>query len=158
MSGGHPDPTTSPRGLVVGLALGVPVMAFGVGGVLVDAGRTHPGELARWVVGSALVNDLVALPVVLVAGWGLRRLVPAPAWPVVRAGLIASGVLALVAWPFVRGYGRDPANPSLLPRDYGGGLAAALAVVWLAAAVALAAGALSRRRRRPGGARPAGRR
>jgi hypothetical protein len=50
-----------------------------------------------------------------------------------------------VGWPLVRGFGDDPANPSLFPRNYGAGLLAALAVVWLAVA---AAGLLTRRRRR----------
>ncbi|MGH9289742.1 MAG: hypothetical protein ACRD0V_15860, partial [Acidimicrobiales bacterium] len=56
------------------------------------------------------------------------------AWPPVRAGLAATGILALVGWPFVRGYGADPTNQSLLPRDYGAGLTAAIGVVWLAVA------------------------
>jgi hypothetical protein len=37
----------------------------------------------------------------------------------------------------VRGYGRDPTTPSLLARDYGTGLAVAVAVVWLLVGVAL---------------------
>lgn len=127
--------TTSRAGLIAGLALGLPLVAYGVRGVLVDAARTHPAELTRWVVGGAVVHDLVLVPVVLAVGWAARRAVPARAWPAVRTGLVTSGTLALVAWPFVRGYGRDPANPSLLPRDYAGGLAAALAVVWAGVAL-----------------------
>ena len=140
-----PDPrpaapeTTSLRGLLVGLALGLPIIAVGVRGALVDAARTHPAELARWIVGAAVVNDLVVVPVVLGIGWAGRRIVPCRLWPTVRAGLLVSGVLALVAWPFVRDYGIDPANPSLLPRDYGGGLAGSIGLVWLAVAVVCAA-------------------
>lgn len=151
-----PDPgTTSTRGLVVGLVLGTPIIAYGIGGALVDADRTRPVELARWVVGAAVVNDLVLIPVALVVGWGARRLIPAPVWPIVRAGLLTTGVLVLVAWPFVRGYGVDPANPSLFPRDYGAGLLRAVAVVWvatvLAAAVALTVRGRRRARAAPGG-------
>lgn len=140
--------TTSRRGLLVGLAVGLPVIAFGVRGALVDGSRTHPGELARWIVGAAVVNDLVLVPVVLAAGWLGRRLVPRDLWPSVRAGLVTTGVLALVAWPFVRGYGADPRNPSLLPRSYGAGLAAAIAVVWVVVA-ALSLARRARERRRP---------
>lgn len=141
-----PDPrTTSRRGLLVGLAVGVPVMAYGVRGVFVDAARTHPAELARWVVGAAIVHDLVLVPAVLAVGWLGRRLVPPAHWPLVRAGLLTTGVLALVGWPFVRGYGATPRNPSLLPRDYGAGLAAAIAAVWLAVAVLAVVAALRRR-------------
>jgi hypothetical protein len=153
-----PDPgTTSTRGLLVGLVLGTPIIAYGVGGALVDADRTRPAELARWVVGAAVVNDLVLIPVALVVGWGARRLIPASVWPIVRAGLLTTGVLVLVAWPFVRGYGVDPANPSLFPRDYGAGLLRAVAVVWTVALVGAAVTSMARARRRrraaPGGRR-----
>jgi hypothetical protein len=126
--------TTSRRGLLVGLALGLPVVAYGVRGALVDAARTHPPELARWIVAAAAVHDLVLVPAVLLTGRIARRLTPDRLWPPVRAALAATGVFTLVAWPFVRGYGRDPANASLLPRDYGTGLAIAVAATWLAAA------------------------
>jgi hypothetical protein len=126
--------TTSTRGLLAGLAVGVPVMAYGIRGVLVDAADTHPAELARWIVGSAVAHDAVLLPLVALSAWALRRITPAGWWPAVRAGAITTGVLALVAWPVVGGYGRDPRNPSLFPRDYGLGLAVTVALVWLAVA------------------------
>jgi hypothetical protein len=132
-------PTTSTRGLVIGLAVGIPVMAYGVRGVLVDAADTNPGELARWIVGAAVVHDLVLIPLVAVAAWGLGRLVPGRWWGPVRAGLVVTGALCLVAAPFLAGFGRDPGNPSLLPRDYAAGLVTAVAVVWLAVAAWLAA-------------------
>jgi hypothetical protein len=135
---------TSRRGLLVGLALGVPVMVFGVRGILLDARDTHPAELARWLVGAAVVHDLVLLPVVGGLGWALRRLTPAPAWPVVRAGAVAVGTLALVAWPYAAGYGASPGNPSLLPRDYV--LGPVLAGAAIAALTAVAAVAAVRRR------------
>jgi hypothetical protein len=140
-----PPDTTSRRGLLVGLALGLPVVAYGVRGALVDAARVHPGELTRWVVGLAVIHDALLVPVALGVAWGARRVTPARHWPAVRCGLVASGVLALVSWPFVRGYGHDPGNPSLLPRDYAAGTLAALALVWVLVA-AWAASARWRRR------------
>lgn len=110
--------TTSRRGLVIGLVLGVPVMLFGVRSALLDARDTRPVELTRWLIGSAVAHDLVLLPLVGALAWTLRRVVPAPAWPAVRAGAIVAGTLALVAWPYARGYGASAGNPSLLPRDY----------------------------------------
>ena len=136
-AGDLPD-TTSRRGLLVGLAVGLPVMAFGVWGVFVDADRTHPAELARWVVGSALATDLLVVPAVIAVGAVAWRVTPRAWWPTVRAALVVTGSLALVAWPFVQGYGDDPANPSLLPRDYAAGLAIAVGVVWALAAAHLA--------------------
>jgi hypothetical protein len=127
--------TTSRRGLLVGLAAGVPVIGYGLRGAIVDASDTHPWELARWVIGVAVVHDLLVVPVAIGVALVARRLSPAWAWPPMRAGLAATGVLGLVGWPFVRGYGEDPTNPSLLPRNYGAGLAAAVGMVWLAVAV-----------------------
>jgi hypothetical protein len=130
----------SNRGLWIGLALGLPVMAYGVGGVFVDSARTHPAELARWVIGAALVHDLVVVPVVLAVATGLRPMVPGRVWPAVRWALVTSAVLSLFALPFVRGYGRAADVPSLLNRNYGAGLLACVAVVTgiaLTAAVAV---------------------
>jgi hypothetical protein len=139
--------TTSRRGLLVGLVLGVPIIAYGIRGALVDAADTEPAELATWIVGTAVVDDLLVVPLVLGVGLVGRRLVPPVAWPAVRAGLIVTGALCLVAWPFVRGYGRDPSIPSLLNRNYGAGLATAVAVVWAGVVVWLAVALAFRRRR-----------
>jgi hypothetical protein len=133
---------------VAGLALGLPVLAYGVRGALVDAADAHPGELARWLVGSTVAHDLVVLPVVAATGWALRRVTPAAAWPAVRAGASIVGVLALVSWPFAAGYGRSPGNPSLLPRDYVVG-PAVLAGIVAAATLVIAAALVVRVRRVP---------
>lgn len=145
--------TTSPRGLAVGLVLGVPFMLAGAQAALVDARDTHPAELARWIVGAAVVHDLVLLPVAGALGWVLRRRLPPPAWPAVRAGAVIVGTLALVAWPFARGYGASAGNPSLLPRDYVlGPLLAGAAVT--AVTVAAAVRATVRAERRTSGSSP----
>ncbi len=115
-------------GWVVGLALA----SVGVVGAIAEADRTRPVELAAWIVGADLAHDLLWAPAVAAATWTVGRFAP-PAWRgPIRFGLGASAVLVLVAWPFVAGYGRDPRVPSLLDRDYGAGLAAYLAVVWVA--------------------------
>lgn len=154
-----PPETTSRRGLLLGLGLGLPVIGYGLGGAIVDAADTHPPELARWVIGAALVNDLIVVPGAAAAALVVRRSTPRRAWAPVRAGLAASGILVLVGWPFVRGYGRDPTNPSLLPRNYGAGLAAAIGVVWLAVALWITwCYVRARITRRSSGSRPPSRR
>lgn len=144
----EPTETTSTRGLLVGLLLGLPILAFGIRGVLIDADRTHPAELARWIIGAAVLHDVVLVPVVLAVGVALRRVVPARAWPSVRWVLTTAAVLAAIAWPSLRGYGRASSNPSLLPRDY------ALGLVESIVAVALAALAYAAVRHRSGRTRP----
>ena len=101
--------------LVPGLA------AVGYGGHgLLTAGRRVPlDSWLTWFVGSALLHDLVLAPLWIGLGWLSARLLPRAARPAVTVGAAVSGVLALVALPFVLGRGADPANPSFLPRDYG---------------------------------------
>lgn len=135
------------RGLWIGLALGTPLIGWGVRGILLESARTHPTELGRWIISSAVVHDAVVLPAALAVGVLVRRAVPAPAWPSVRWGLGTTAVIGIVAWPFVRGYGRSPNNPSLLPRDYGQGVLMVFVVVWLITG-ALATFAVRRGRRR----------
>lgn len=123
--------TTSRTGLLIGLIIGIPVIAYGVRGVWVDSARTHPFELARWIVGGALVHDLVVVPLVLALGVAVRWVVrDDQVRRVLRVGFIVSGSLSLVAWPFIRGYGRRPAVPSLLPRNYLMGLVVYLTITW----------------------------
>ena len=59
-----------------------------------------------------------------------------------------SAVLAVVAWPFVRGYGRQPGNPSLLPRNYAAGLVVYLAAIWTVALAIVGVGLAVRAVRR----------
>ena len=103
-------------GFWVTTAIGWSVMAGAVIGAFSDRRDAQPTELARWLVGSALLHDLLWLPIVAVVGAVLARAgrggrVPAA----VRWAIATSAVLVLIAWPFVRGYGRNRGNPSLLP-------------------------------------------
>lgn len=128
-------PPQSTRAFWIAMAVGTPIVAFGIRGALVNARDVHPGEVARWLVGSAIVHDAVILPLVLAVGLVGRRFVPAWAWPAVRWALMTTGVLVLVSRPFVAGYGYNPGNPTALNRNYGLGVSIALAVVWTAATV-----------------------
>ncbi len=127
-------PHESTRSFWIGCALGVPVIAIGIRGALVNARDTHPAELARWIAGSAIVHDAAALPVVAVVAWLGRRYVAGWAWPAVRWAAMTTAILLVVSRPFVAGYGYNPDNPTALPRDYGLGVALALVVVWVTAA------------------------
>lgn len=113
-------------------------MTIGVWGLASDPDRTQPGESARFVLGAAVVHDLLLAPVVVLAGWGVAKVVPVRARGPVQAALIVSAVVALFSVPFVRGYGKVAPNPSILPRNYGAGLAVILAAIWLTTAGAVA--------------------
>ena len=117
------------RAFRIGLVLGTPIVALGIADALGDSGRTKPFELAVWVLGGILLVDLVVVPIAL----GIGRLVGRRAE--LRCALAASAIIVVVGWPFVQGYGRQPGNPSLLPRDYGTGVTVALGAVWVSAGI-----------------------
>lgn len=120
------------------MALGWTVTTIGLWGLVSDSDKTQPTESVRFVVGAALVHDLLLAPVVILVGWQLAKVVPARARGPVQAALMVSGIVGLFSVPFVRGYGRVSTNPSILPRNYGAGLAVILAAIWVTAAVAIA--------------------
>ena len=134
-------------------AVGVAIMAVGIGGLWVDRVHTRPWLGARelwsfWLSG-ALVHDVILVPVALAATWLVRRFVPARIRPPISAAIFATAIVTLISLPALRGYGRRPANPTILPRDYATGLAVTLAVVW-----AIAAGWTVLARMRPEGECP----
>jgi hypothetical protein len=141
------EPSDEPGGygprFWVTAALGWVVIAIGVRGALLHHVDTRPRDLVTFVVGGALLHDLVFAPLVLGVGILLGRLVRGRWRAPVQVALIVGGVLALFAYPLVRGFGRATHNPTSLPRDYGANLVVVVAVVWLATA----AGALLLRSR-----------
>ena len=106
--------------------------------LLSDHGTHHAGRVFVYMVGLDLVHDLVLAPLIVLLGVVLFRLIPRGNRQVLQIALIISGTLALYSYPFVRGFGRLGNNPSLLPNNYGRGLALLLAIVWSVAACALA--------------------
>lgn len=109
-------------------------MAAGAVG-LVGARRTMPSEVARFFAGGALIHDLVLAPLVgAVAVVALRRLPPL-ARRATTSFLIVAAPIALFAMPLVRGYGRRPGNPSILPGNYVTGLLTTLVIATAAVGV-----------------------
>jgi hypothetical protein len=115
---------------------GLAAVVYGAHGLLTAGGRVPLGSWGTWFLGSALLNDLVLAPLWVGLGWLSARLLPRAARPAVVVGAAVSGVLALVALPFVLARGRDPLNPSFLPRDYGVTLLVLVAVIWVVTATA----------------------
>jgi hypothetical protein len=110
-------------------ALGVGLMTFALVGTLADHDARRPGVLV--VLAAVLVgHDLVLLPVALLVGTAVTRWLPRPARTPVLGGLFVTAVVAFVALPLILGPGPPADSPSVLPRDYGRGLAITLAVVW----------------------------
>jgi hypothetical protein len=111
--------------------MGWALMAFGAWGILMRARATKPPELAAWVIGAAVVHDLIVAPVVFSVGRTVASMERGGARPAVQVGLVMTGVLVLYSIPVLGEFGRLADNPSLLPRQYGPGLLAALYSVWV---------------------------
>lgn len=118
-----------------GAALGWLVIAYAVRGALVHRIDTRPAELARFVVGGALVHDLLIVPVALAAGALINRAVRGRWRAPVQAGAIIIATLSLFAYPELRGFGRRLGNPTSLPHRYGPNLAVVAGLVIVALAI-----------------------
>ena len=125
-------------------AVGWGVIGFGLWGIFSNSLDTRPANLARFVVGGALLHDLLVAPVVIVLGVLLARTVPGRARATVQAALVISAVLALFSYPLVRAYGLAANNPTSLPHNYALNLTIVLGLVW-----AVAAAVVFMRLRRP---------
>jgi hypothetical protein len=131
------------------VAAGVALMAFGVHGLLTDTVAVPTRAFLRWFAGALVVHDALVAPIALGSAWLLTRALPVRLARACKVGLGASAVIAAYSWPFVRGYGRAPTNPSALPLDYGRNLAIVLAIVWLVVAAWVAVGFVRPRTGRP---------
>lgn len=112
---------------------GLAAVGYGASGLL--TADVPLGAWATWFVGSALLHDLLLAPVWIGLGWLAARVLPRAARPAAVVGGVVAGVLALVALPFVLGYGADPDNPSFLPHDVGRNLLLIVVAVLAVAAV-----------------------
>lgn len=134
----------------VGLAAGSAVIAYGLWGLARALPPPARIQWAVWLVGGLAVHDFVLVPLYFGLWFVVRRFVPKKASLPVQVGLVLTGVLTLVAYPLVAGYGRaaQPGNTSVLPHDYLTNLAGVLGVVWAVVAVVTAARFVGPRLRR----------
>lgn len=129
-------------------AVGGSIMAWG-GRLFLDAtpDLARRANFTAFLVGAALVHDLVFVPLLALVGVVVVRVAPRGARAAIQAGLMASGVILLVAAAPLRDTAARAGNPTIQPLDYGTATLTALAVVWVA--VALAALAIRLRPDRP---------
>lgn len=137
MSTGAPDERAKSGAKLFWLSAiaGWAVIAYGIRGLFHHHVDTNPSDLAWFVVGGALLHDLLVAPLLLIAGVVVARAVRGRVRAIVQAALIVSGALALFSYPLIRGYGNAVHNPSALPHNYAAGLAIVLATVWAVASI-----------------------
>lgn len=121
----------------ISVAVGWSIVAFGIWTLFDRRGATKPLNVAGLFVGLALVNDLVLAPLLSAIALVLGRRLSPGVRGVVLGALVVSGTLLLVSLPVLFGE-RAVDNPSLLPRNYPLGLAAALALTWFVALLLVA--------------------
>ena len=85
------------KGLWIGVALGAPVMAFGVGGLLENAPATRPGTWLRYAIELLVLHDGLLVPATIAAGFLLARIVPARLRAPLQAGAIVSASVTLAS-------------------------------------------------------------
>jgi hypothetical protein len=127
-------------------AAGWAVIGWGVRGALHHHVDTRPAQLVRFLLGGALVHDLVLAPVVLLAGVGLSRTVRGRWRAPVQAALLVAGTLILFTYPELRGFGHALHNPTSLPHNYTANL---LLVLGAVAVGTVTVALLTARRRSP---------
>jgi len=72
---------------------------------------------------------------VFLIGHLIGRTVPERVRAPVQGGLICAAIVTAFAYPFVRGFGLNGGNPTILPRNYGRGLALVLAAIVIGTSV-----------------------
>jgi hypothetical protein len=133
------------KGFWIALGVGWAVIGYAVVGLVGSRqGLDGAVRVGVWIAAGHLIHDLLLAPVVVLAGLGVARLV-GPRWrPPIWFGLVASAAVIGVAYPALRGYGRNPANLSMLPLHYPSAVLTVLGVVWVVVVIWLVARALTR--------------
>ena len=118
----------------ISAVVGWAVIGWGLRGIFQHSLDTRPSNLAKFVVGGALLHDLLVAPLLIVVGLAITRAVPGRARAVVQGALAVTGIVALFSYPLVRAYGLAAHNPTSLPHNYTANLLIVLGVVLAVAA------------------------
>lgn len=114
------------RGLVLLVGAGL----SGYGGYLLFAGG-WPQSALTWFVGGVVLHDALLVPLTLLVGVLLLRVVPGTYRGLAQGALVVSAVLTLALLPLMSGRGRTASNLSQQPLPYTRNLLLVLLGVWL---------------------------
>ena len=98
-------------------ALGVAVATYG-GWLLLQEDLSDLVDTAVWLAGGVVLHDFVLVPLTLLLGLALVRLLPANLRAPVVGGLVVLGTVTLMAVPVLGGWGANADNPTILDRNY----------------------------------------
>jgi hypothetical protein len=141
------ETTRPPLGRLAVATVGIVMIGVGVRGILNHGADTHPRSWVIWIVAAALGDDLIVVPVLLLIGAAVIRVVPTAVRSVVQTALIISGAVSAVGIVAILASNRriHPDNPSLLPLPYVRNLVLILVAIWVVAAMTMAALLIRRR-------------
>ena len=117
-------------------ALGVAVAAYGAW-LLLQEDLSDLVDTAIWLAGGVVLHDFVLVPLTLLLGVVLIRLLPANLRAPVVGGLVVLGTVTLMAVPVLGGWGANADNPTILDRNYSVGWLVVAGVTMLVVVVTI---------------------
>lgn len=114
--------------IVIGAA-GVALGLFGVFRLLTQISAYDLTVLFCWLIGALVIHDGILSPLVIGVGAGLTRFVPDRARAYVQFGLIAGGLVTVIAIPMIYRQDSQPAVKAILQQHFGANLATLLAII-----------------------------
>jgi len=108
---------------------GILLLLFGAVNLVTNVDFGSLLLLALWLIGAVVIHDGIVSPLVIGVGWFIHRTVPPRARRYLQGGLIAAGLITVVAIPMISQQGAEPASKALLQQNFGGNLTILLAVV-----------------------------
>jgi len=104
------------------VGVGVLLLAWGAF-VMFDSVRlTRIPGVALWIAAAIVLHDAILAPIVFVFGIALRRAgrrATGTIIAIVQGGIVVGSIVSLVAVPTIVAKNFAPANPTVLPLDYG---------------------------------------
>jgi hypothetical protein len=98
--------------------LGALLGGYGAFRILQQPERSHPTELAKWLVAAVIVHDGVIAPVTIALGFVIATVVRPRARRYLQGALIAGLLMTAVAAPLIYRHGTQPAGTVLTSQDY----------------------------------------
>ena len=117
--------------------LGVAVAAYGAW-LLLQEDFADLVDTAVWLAGGVVLHDFVLVPLTLLLGLVLIRLLPANLRAPVAGGLVVLGTVTLMAVPVLGGWGANADNPTILDRNYTAGWLVVAGVTMLVVVLTIA--------------------
>ena len=117
--------------------LGVAVAAYGAW-LLLQEDLSDLVDTAVWLAGGVVLHDFLLVPLTLLIGVALIRLLPANLRAPVAGGLVVLGTVTLMAVPVLGGWGANADNPTILDRNYTAGWLVVAGVTMLVVVLTIA--------------------